>query len=197
MKRLFSIQVRDVNNYIKVNASDAIKAININKFYDHSQDIMQSQHLFCLKILEPHLISGAKVLDIGIRTGYMVSCMSYMIQNNHMIGEYKNIGHVFGVDKNSTSVHNARQKLNFFKLEDMTTIYIDNGLYCPPREKFNAIYYNGMFKIDEKVIKNQLVDGGIMISTIRKDSGEIEKYKIITKQKDLFDEKYIKNIYII
>lgn len=197
-----------INDHVKVNTQDAMKVINIKSFYDSpvSISIKQKNYTACLKQYEPKLRGGAKVLKIGTERGYLETLMAYMIQNNHMVGEYDNKGMIYVINDDHIYNDMTKKNIDIFKFGDMVNIKYINSIHNI-YETMNIIdKYNTKFdiihigipnyeSINSDLISKYLVDHGILMKLNVPDE-KSNKHNMIIKTKcgDEFNTKYVEII---
>jgi len=125
-------------------------------------------HAMTLSILEPWLVPGARVLDVGCGSGYLTVCMAKMIGR----------GKVYGIDHIEELINQAIdniRKSNLYLLQkndlEMRMVHRDGRIGLPEYAPFDVIHIGAATPEIPQPLLEQLAPGGVLMAPVGPISG--------------------------
>lgn len=159
-----SMQVVDRGAYCQSNAyEDCPQRIGYNITISAPH-----MHATALQELAPNLVPGAKVLDVGCGSGYLVSCFAELVRGNG--------GHAYGIDHIDGLVELSEKNMmrgNPAYLEDGdASLYVADGFKgLPAHAPFDAIHVGAAAAVLPDDLVAQLAPGGKLFIPVGPDGG--------------------------
>jgi len=137
-------------------------------------------HAEALERLQDHLQPGMSVLDVGSGSGYLTTCMAYMVGEN---GKCVGIEHI--KDLVDLSVKNiSKNHADILKSKQLQILNGDGRKGYKDESPYDCIHVGAAAQPEvPKVLCEQLKSGGCMVIPVEEENGE-QIFRKYTKSKD-------------
>lgn len=132
-------------------------------------------HAYALTLLKDHLKPGARVLDVGVGSGYLAACMAEMVKPG---------GQVYGIDYIGDLVTLAKQNLarnHGEKLGTQIVLAQGDGWHGVPGASFDCIHVGAAAPQLPAALLEQLRAGGRMVIPVGTSQQELQ---VVDKRQD-------------
>ncbi|CAI4223030.1 unnamed protein product [Auanema sp. JU1783] len=127
-------------------------------------------HASALEYLKDHLVSGARVLDVGSGSGYLSVCMAMMIGVNGKVIGIEHIPELVRLSNNNTNKHHR----NLLQTERLQYVEGDGRKGYAQGGPYDAIHVGAAAETIPKALIDQLAEGGRMLIPVgRENDGQV------------------------
>lgn len=147
-------------------------------------------HAYALELLEDKLVEGARVLDVGSGSGYLLSCFAHMVGESGIAVGIEHISEL--VDLSISNINNDPVALLFMEEGRLEVNVGDGREGYPPKAPYDVIHVGAAASSIPPALVEQLNEGGRMVLPVgpegdsqiftqldKKADGSIKKKEII------------------
>lgn len=166
--------------------------IDRNPYIDKPQSIAHNatisaphMHARALHLMRNNLYIGAKCLDIGSGSGYLLSCMKLMVGITGIA-----IGLEINIQLAKSSVRNIQKdQPKFIHDSGICLFTMDGGNGLASQAPYDAIHIGAAIATEPDKLVSQLKVGGVLVTPFRLSSG-IQQMTVYYRENELQCTKY-------
>lgn len=146
-------------------------------------------HAAALEFLKDHLRGGARVLDVGSGSGYLVACMALMVGTKGVVVGVEHIPQLVELGVKNLKKHHA----DLLQSGNVTIIEGDGRLGFEKLAPYDAIHVGAAAKGIPKALLEQLAEGGRMMIPVERSEGN-QVFLQVDKANGNITEKVVEHV---